>query len=140
MPDAAKDYIDNIKLHVYEMQKLPKKVRDCFRSDMRIIVDYLAEGKDYVPTKQKIIHLDALLLMLKALTDDGRYETMISEMQKEENTKGGFTMCELLDRYEAKSRLEDIRNLMETMKWTAEQAMKALKISESDKIKYLAML
>lgn len=54
------------------------------------------------------------------------------------------TMCELLDKYEAKGitngRVEDSKNLMETMQWSAEQAMLALKISDGDKKKYLARL
>lgn len=53
-------------------------------------------------------------------------------------------MCELLDKYEAKGitngRVEDSKNLMETMQWSAEQAMLALKISDADKKKYLARL
>ena len=37
-------------------------------------------------------------------------------------------------------KLIDIRELMKNMKWTAEQAMKALGISESDQHRYSAML
>ena len=36
--------------------------------------------------------------------------------------------------------LNAIRNLMETMKLTAEQAMEALKVSEAEKVKYAGML
>ncbi len=36
--------------------------------------------------------------------------------------------------------LNAIRNLMETLKLTAEQAMEALKVPEEDKIKYVGML
>lgn len=96
----CKEYVDNIRLHVYEMAHLPKEVRERFHSDMRIVVDYLAEGKDYVPTEQKIIHLEALLMMLSALTGDVRYEEIVPELQDEEKEKGGIGMCELLDKYE----------------------------------------
>ncbi|MBO5209350.1 MAG: hypothetical protein J6B68_08395 [Lachnospiraceae bacterium] len=86
--------------------------------------------------------------MLKALTGDDRYETMIGEMLETEYVGGEVTMCELLDKYEARGitqgitngRVEDIKNLMETMQWSAEQAMKALKILDGDKKKYLARL
>ena len=37
-------------------------------------------------------------------------------------------------------KLEMIKNLMDTMKWTAEQAMAALKIPDADKGKYIAKL
>lgn len=36
--------------------------------------------------------------------------------------------------------LETIRNLMDTMKWTAEQAMTAMKIPDADKGKYIEKL
>lgn len=36
--------------------------------------------------------------------------------------------------------LNAIRNLMETMKLTAEQAMEALKVPEAEKVKYAEML
>ena len=36
--------------------------------------------------------------------------------------------------------LNAIRNLMETMKLTAEQAMEALKVPEAEKVKYAGML
>lgn len=36
--------------------------------------------------------------------------------------------------------LEAIKNLMDSMKWTAEQAMAAMKIPDADRGKYLAKL
>uniref|UniRef100_UPI004056B988 hypothetical protein n=1 Tax=Acetatifactor sp. TaxID=1872090 RepID=UPI004056B988 len=156
LTETEKEYIDDIKLYVYDMRYLSKEVRSLFKSDMRIVVDLLAEGKSYVPTDQKIIHLEALLLMLQAVTGDHRYEEVIAKMQEMEKEKGGITVCEFLDKY-INERLErgieqgieqgieramvvSIRNLMETMKWTAEQAMKALKIPDNDREKYIARI
>ena len=46
-------------------------------------------------------------------------------------------MCEAVEKYADGKRIdalcEAVKNLMETMKWTAEQAMDAMKISETDK-------
>ena len=39
-----------------------------------------------------------------------------------------------------KSTLENIRNLMETMKWSAKEAMNAMKIAPKDQKTYLPML
>ena len=46
------------------------------------------------------------------------------------------------ERAEAKTdtRLRNIRQLMKNMKWSAEQAMKALGISDADQVKYSAMI
>ncbi len=39
-----------------------------------------------------------------------------------------------------KTLLESVKNLMDTMKWSAEQAMEALKVPESEQEKYLKRL
>ena len=101
-------YITNEKLHVYAMAWLPKQVRNRFRSDMRIVVDYLAERQNYKPTAQKLVHPEALLLMLKALTNDDRYIEILTALTEEEK-KGEITMCELLDEYENRGMLNGIQ-------------------------------
>lgn len=80
------------------MCNLPPVVRGRFHSDMRIVVDYLAEGKNYIPTKQKLKHPEALLRMLQSLTGDERYFQIWNALREDEK-KGGVTMCELLDKY-----------------------------------------
>ncbi len=61
-----------------------------------------------------------------------------------ENPEGVNEMCKAMEdmRNEAVERnmLQTIRNLMDSMKWSAEQAMTAMKISEADKLKYTAKL
>ena len=140
----ACNYVDDIKLHVHEMAHLPKEVRERFKSDMRIIVDYLAEGENYIATGQKIQHLEALLLMLEALSGDSRYGEIIVEALEQERKGGPVTMCELIDKYINKGieqgRLMSIKNLMKNLKLTATQAMEALGFSEEEQDKYLQLL
>ncbi len=57
-------------------------------------------------------------------------------------------MCEAVEKYgdrRAESArlnilLENVRNLMESMKWSAEQAMSAMKVSEADRDMFLKEL
>ncbi len=53
-------------------------------------------------------------------------------------------MCEAVEKYAENVRLnsllESIKNLMESMKWSAEQAMSAMKVSEADKAMLLKEL
>ena len=53
-------------------------------------------------------------------------------------------MCEVIEKYIAEGRREGkaeaIRNLMESMSMTAEQAMKALKIPAGEFGKYMTLL
>lgn len=98
-PDKVKGYIDNQVLHVFDMQHLVPEVRKRFKSDMRIVVDYLAEQENYQPTTQKIKHPEALMFMLKSLTGDDRFSKILEQLEDGEKGKEGITMCELLDRY-----------------------------------------
>lgn len=73
--------------------------------------------------------------------DDMNYELMAERTRYlKESQKGVSEMCKVMEdmRNETAENtvLQSIRNLMETMKWTAEQAMDALKISDTDKLKY----
>ncbi len=60
------------------------------------------------------------------------------------NPKGVSEMCKAMEemRNETAERvlIQTIRNLMETMQWSAEQAMTAMKIPKADKLKYTAKL
>ena len=49
-------------------------------------------------------------------------------------------MKEDFEKKEQETLLKTIRNLMDSMKWTAEQAMAAMKIPDADRGKYMAKL
>lgn len=131
-------YIDELKLHVFEMRYLPEETRKLFRSDMRIVVDFLAEGKGY-RSDRKIIHKAALIKMIKVLsgeTDIDNIETMMEERGIREEDE--ITVCELFDQYERKGRMEgiergearrlveDIENAMKYFQVTLETACEGL--------------
>ena len=106
LPDEMWKYIDEVRLHVYEMRRLPKETRQLFQSDMRIVVDYLVDGKNY-RSDRKITHKAALIKMIKVLsgeTDtDGVEEWLKKQGIREEDE---ISVCELFDQYERKGREE----------------------------------
>lgn len=113
-------------------------IRKLFRSDMRIVVDFLAEGKGY-RSDRKIIHKVALIKMIKVLsgeTDIDNIETWMDERGIREEDE--ITVCELFDQYERKGRMEgiecgearrlveDIENAMKYFQVTLETACEGL--------------
>ena len=100
------EYIDELKLHVFEMRHLPEKTRELFQSDMRIVVDYLAEGNAY-RSNRKIKHKSALIKMIKVLSGEKDIED-IDEWLMEQGIReeDEVTVCELFDQYERKGRAE----------------------------------
>ena len=85
------------------------EIRNLFQSDMRIVVDYLAEGNDY-RSDQKVVHKEALIKFLRTLSGEENVEDTLECLQKmgvkEEDE---ITVCELFDQYTRQGRQEGIR-------------------------------
>ncbi len=108
LPGKMWKYIDGVKLHVYEMRHLPEETRQLFQSDMRIVVDYLAEGEGY-RSDRKIRHKAALIKMIRVLsgeTDTDDVEEWLTNQGIREEDE--ISVCELFDQYERKGREEGI--------------------------------
>ena len=143
------NYIDELKLHVYEMRHLLEETRELFQSDMRIVVDFLAEGENY-HSNRKIVHKAALIKMIKVLSgerDTSDVEKWLEEQKIREEDE--ITVCELFDQYERKGRVEgkiegraegmecgdarrlvaDIENVMKFFQVTLEKACEGLGIT-----------
>ena len=50
------------------MKRFPKEIRQKFKSDMGLVVDYPAEGEKYIPAEQEMVNLEGTMRMLHALT------------------------------------------------------------------------
>lgn len=102
-------YIDGVKLHVYEMRHLPEETRQLFQSDMRIVVDYLAEGEQY-RSDRKITHKAALIRMIRVLSGETDTDDVEEWLEKQGiREEDEIRMCELFDQYERKGREEGKR-------------------------------
>lgn len=124
------------------MRHLPEEIRKLFQSDMRIVVDFLAEGENY-QSDRKIVHKAALVKMMKVLSGDrdvGNVEEWLEEQGIREEDE--VTVCELFDQYERRGRAEgerrgmvkgearrlvvDIENAMKYFQVTLEKACEGL--------------
>ena len=71
-----------------------------FSSDFRIVADYFVQmrkNRDYVPSKQIIEHVDAVLKLMSAVTGDTRFEEAQNNSVVKERS---VSMCEVLDKIE----------------------------------------
>ncbi|MBD5473798.1 MAG: hypothetical protein HDR20_13170, partial [Lachnospiraceae bacterium] len=103
--DDTWKYIDELKLHVFEMRYLLEETRKLFRSDMRIVVDFLAEGDGY-RSDRKIVHKAALIKMIKVLSGEIDTEDVEKWMKEQEiREEDEVTVCELFDQYERRGRV-----------------------------------
>ena len=155
IPDAFRPFVNDYKINLFEIAHLPEEAIGYFHSDFRVVADYFVRKRnnpDYRPKDPvKFQHVDELLKLMAVLTKDHRFEDVLYE-EGEKVT----TMCEVLDRAEARgiekgraegriegvetTRFESIKNVMATQKMTAQQAMDALLIPESERPKYMSRL
>ena len=155
IPEELKPFASDYRINVFEIARLPEEAIGYFHSDFKVVVDYFVRKRtepEYRPKDpEKFRHVDELLKLMSVLTEDRRFEEALEG-------KGGKPkdMCEVLDRVEARgeargvkkgrqegvdeTRLESIKNIMETLKLTAQQAMEALRIPDGERPKYAARL
>ena len=106
--ERIKPYVNDFKMNLFEIAYLDREKIDMFKSDFWILADYLYQmrvNKDYVAGDTVIEHVDELLMLMSAMTKDYRFEETINEVKGKEHV----TMCEVLDRVEAKGREEGIK-------------------------------
>lgn len=106
LPPQLWEVADDCRLHVFEMRNLSPETRRLFRSDMRIVVDCLAEGNGF-RSDQLVVHKEALIRLLRAIGGDGDVEDtarLLEEMNVKEEDE--ITMCELFDQYTRRGREE----------------------------------
>ena len=88
-------------MNLFEIAYLDREKIDMFESDFWILADYLYQmrvNKNYVAGDTVIEHVDELLMLMSAMTNDYRFEETINEVKGKEYV----TMCEVLDRVEAR--------------------------------------
>lgn len=97
VPEELKPFVNDYKINVMEVSFLTDEQVAMFKSDFRIVADFFVQtrkNKEYIPSKDTIKHVDALLKLMSALTGDTRYEDVQNE------SKGGVkNMCEVLDKF-----------------------------------------
>ena len=102
--DIDKDirpYVNDFKINLFEIAYLEREKIDLFKSDFRILADYLYQmrkNRDYIADKTNIGHVEELLTLMSAMTGDNRFEETINDFKGKEKVN----MCEVLDRVEAR--------------------------------------
>ena len=99
--ERIKPYVNDFKINLFEIAYLDREKIDMLKSDFRILADYLYQmrvNKNYVAGDTVIEHVDELLMLMSAMTNDYRFEETINEVKGKEHV----TMCEVLDRVEAR--------------------------------------
>ena len=110
------------------------------------LLGVLLSSEKEAEEKKKILQDDFDIAMTKTLESEVSAMCNLSKGVEERGIARGLAqglergLAQGLERGMETGTLNAIRNLMETLKLTAEQAMEALKVSEAEKAKYAGML
>ncbi len=97
IPGELQPHFSDYQIRVYSIAFLTKETIGMFQSDFRIVADYFYQkrtNKNYIPSKQTIRHVDAVLKLMSVMTGDHRFE----EVQK--TGRRLRSMCEIMDQVE----------------------------------------
>ena len=101
MAEGLKPFVNDYRVNVFEVPRLTAEQVGQFESDFRIVADYFVQmrrNRDYIPSRQTIEYVDAVLKLLSALTRDYRFEEAQNQFRKGE----AVTMLSVLDKVEAR--------------------------------------
>lgn len=137
-PEELEKYINDYKIHIFEVAWLSDEEITKFKSDFRVVANFFSKkrilGEDYTPDDpQEIKHVDAVLKLLAVMTGDKRYESILSDKEG----RSVRNMCDVAQRLEDKGE-KKLAKLIDTLlqKGLLEEAKLASKDEKARKEMY----
>ncbi len=146
IPNLLDAYVNDYKINIFEIAWLSDEQIEMFQSDFRIVADFFSQkrkNKQYIPSTQKIKHVDAVLKLMSVLTKDRNYMTITINKESE-----GVSMCEVLESYRNRgleegrelTLIENLKSIMEAFNMSFESAAKVLKVPKDSYERLKAMI
>ena len=105
IPKRLAPYINDYKLHIFEIAWLPDETIKKFNSDFRFVADYYSQmrktGK-WQPMPGKVKHVKELFELFNALTNDKRFIDMYAQRKEEKNNMASIALDYLKAEIETK--------------------------------------
>lgn len=138
VPKELEPYVNDYKIHVFEISWLSDEQVGMFRSDFGIVAEYFTQmrkNKNYAPSERQIQHVDEVLKLLSVFGEDGK----LAELAESNEKKGEKKMAGIIDRYIEERMAEREKQLTEQLaereKQMAEQmAERENQMAEKEKL------
>ena len=105
IPDIFKPYVSDIRINVFEIAYLSDEQLNYFHSDFRIVADYFVQMQrngDYIPGKEVIKHVEAVLQLLSVMTGDTEFVNVEDGLVGE---GGNYSMENFLSKARAEGKV-----------------------------------
>lgn len=115
IPNGLEKYVSDYSINVFEIRKLSREQVDKFKSDFWIVADYFYQvehNKDYVPSTKKMKHVEEVMQLLSALTNDNSYEIAFHEANQEGN---GDSMDPIVEKIENRGLEKGIKGTIDIL-------------------------
>ena len=104
IPEKLDPYVSDYKVNLFEVAWLSDEQVAMFQSDFKIVADYFVQKRknnSYIPTKEEIKHVEAVLQLLSIMEHDDRF----AEAMYRENGRKVKNMCDVLDAAEQRGEI-----------------------------------
>ena len=97
--------MSDVKINLFEIAYLTREQVNLFKSDFRIVADYFVqkqENGDYIPSPERLHHVQETLQLLSVMTNDHRFEEAYGYDPEEGEVQN---MCDVLDKVENRGKV-----------------------------------
>lgn len=109
IPPELEPYVNDYKIHVFEIAWLPDETIAKFKSDFRFVADYYSQmrkTKKWIPMPGKVKHVKEMLDLFRVLTGDDRFLDMYTHRKEEQNDMASIALDYWENVYTQKGRAE----------------------------------
>ena len=100
--------MSDIRINVFEIAYLSDEQLNYFHSDFRIVADYFVQMQrngDYIPGKEVIKHVEAVLQLLSVMTGDTEFEEFVNVEDGLVGEGGNYSMENFLSKARAEGKV-----------------------------------
>jgi hypothetical protein len=135
VPKELEGLVSDYRINIFEIGQLSEEKLKQFNSDFQIVADYVIQmqkGEAYKPSDKPIRHLEQVMDLMEALTNDDKYKEVLPVLRKIKVKGGKPTMRSAMDEA-VKSAVKSAEARTETrMRSAMDEAVKsAVKSAEA---------
>ena len=128
VPEELEGLVSDYRINVIEIGQLDKEKISQFSSDFQIVVDYIIQmqqGGVYKPSEKPMRHLEGVMDLMEALTNDVKYKESIQVLRKIRDEGGEPTMRSAMDEAVKSATDEAVKNTETRMRSAMDEAVKS---------------
>lgn len=118
IPANLDSFVNDYKIHVFEIAWLTEEQVSMFQSDFRIVAEYFTQirkNNEYVPTEKEIQHVDEVLKFLSVFGEEEGSEKFLNAQRKKEDDKMAGVIDRMVEERSEKRAAEMAEKLAEEM-------------------------